>query len=223
MDSPTMLSPSSSPHTPDKMSKKGDENGRKILTFKDESVIHVPDIVISPWNWTKFKKYPAWAIGENTDWMGVVSVPIFLCRFSVEFAPVPARRCRKMVVKVRVLRECESSAGVEPNEVPENFLQLCIVSEHLWHRNQIPRNLTGLCLRRTRVGRGSLRFFKIWNWITFDSGSSYRFVSEGINEKQDDEARAQPHLFGFFLILLLCHLHTFLDRFDVIAIHKSPI
>lgn len=59
--------------------------------------------------------------------------------------------------------------------------------------------------------------------MTFDSGSSYRFVSEGVNEKQDSEARAKPHLFQFFLIPLLCHLHTFLDRFNVIAIHKSPI
>jgi hypothetical protein len=184
MDAPTMLSPSSSPHTPDKTLKEGNENERKIRTFEDEGVIHVPDIVISPWNWTKFEKYPAWAIGENADWISVVSMPILLCRFSVEFVPVPTRRCRKMIVKVGILRERESSVGVEPNEVPENFLQFCIVSEHLWHRNQIPTTKSrGRCLRRTRVGWGSLRFFKIWNWITFDSGSSYRFVSEGINEK----------------------------------------
>jgi len=57
--------------------------------------------------------------------------------------------------------------------------------------------------------------------MIFDSGSSYRFVSEGINEKQDSEARAKPHFSRFFLILLLGHLHTYLDRFDVIAIHNS--
>ena len=60
--------------------------------------------------------------------------------------------------------------------------------------------------------------------MTFDDGSSYRFVSKDtmdISDKRDNEARVKLYLFPFFLILLLCHLHPFRYGFVVIAIQVS--
>ena len=88
MDAPTISSPSSLPQTPEKMSKYKKRRKRKVLTFENERLVRVPDIVKHPWITTKFEKYAARGVGENTDRFGVIAMPIFLSRISVEFTPV---------------------------------------------------------------------------------------------------------------------------------------
>ena len=61
---------------------------RKALTFENERLIRVPDIVKCPWIITKFEKYATRGIGENTDWFGVEGMPICLNHIGVEFTPV---------------------------------------------------------------------------------------------------------------------------------------
>jgi hypothetical protein len=60
----------------------------KALTFENERPVRIPDIVKRPRITTKFEKYAARGVGENTDWFGVVGMPIFLSRLSVEFLPI---------------------------------------------------------------------------------------------------------------------------------------
>jgi len=68
--------------------KVEEKTKRKALIFENERLVRVPDIVKRPWITTKFEKYAARGVGENTDWFGEVGMPIFLSRISVEFTPV---------------------------------------------------------------------------------------------------------------------------------------
>ena len=100
-------------------------------TLENESPIHVQDVKNLRRS-TQFKKYSSQGEIENTDWFWVAGMPIFLRRFDSDFIPARNRQCRKMIVKVSVLREGETFLLLfDPNEVPKNFLQLCIVFEHL--------------------------------------------------------------------------------------------
>jgi hypothetical protein len=60
----------------------------KAPTFENERPVRIPDIVKRPCITTKFEKYTTQGVGENTDWFGVVGMPIFLSRLSVEFLPI---------------------------------------------------------------------------------------------------------------------------------------
>jgi hypothetical protein len=129
------------------------EKKRKTQTFENERLVHVPDIVKSPRSLADLEKYSAWGIREDVDWLGMVGMPIFVGRFCVEFMPVRIRRRGEMIVKVRALRESQTSIGREPAEVPKNFLQLRIVIEHLFHGNQIlGTESASPCSRRTIIG-----------------------------------------------------------------------
>ena len=70
------------------MSKYKKSRKIKVLTFENERLVRVPDIVKRPWITTKFEKYAARGVGENTDWFGVIAMLIFLSRINVESAPV---------------------------------------------------------------------------------------------------------------------------------------
>ena len=129
------------------------EKKRKTQTFENDCLVHVPEIVKSPRSLSDLEKYSAWAIREDVDWLGMVGMPIFVGRFRVEFGPVRIRRRREMMVKVRALRQSQTSIGREPAEVPKNFLQLRFVIEHLCHGNQIPgTESVSPCSRRTMIG-----------------------------------------------------------------------
>jgi len=60
----------------------------KALTFENERLVLDPDIVKRPRRTTKFEKYATRGVGENTDWFGVVRMPIFPSRRRFEFFPV---------------------------------------------------------------------------------------------------------------------------------------
>ena len=104
MDARTIPSSHSSfPQTPGKMSKQKKKTKSKALTFENERPVRIPDIVKRPCVTTKFEKYTTRGVGENTDWFGVVGMPIFLSCLGVEFLPICIWRCGKMIIKVRVL------------------------------------------------------------------------------------------------------------------------
>ena len=91
------------------------------LTFENECIVHVADVVKCPQILAEFEKYPPRDIGKNTY---LVSIPNMLNRISSECIPVCIQRhSGQMFVKVRVPRECEACLGGETGEVPKDFLQ----------------------------------------------------------------------------------------------------
>lgn len=177
MGSPTILSSSSFPQTPEKMSTRGREKKNQALTFKNENLVYFPDIVKNPRIFTGFEEYPTRFIRENT-YVLQVGVLKIIHRISGKSNPVSIWRCSMKtikIVKVRVLREGDTFfAGKWVTvEVPKKSVFIQIFSEHFYQRSQIPRAASlSRRSRATRVGRLSVMDFRRRNQTTLDDASS---------------------------------------------------
>jgi hypothetical protein len=111
-----------------KMSVREEDDGR-ARAFENESIILLPDVVISPPLVTKIKKYSALIISEDIN-----RAPIVLSRLGLERVHKWGREFWRTIIEVRVLRESEIPlvSGVlrflgfrcEMTEDPENVWHL---------------------------------------------------------------------------------------------------
>ena len=123
MTEPMMLSPSSFPHTSNKMLGGAKKEHIKVCTSKNNGFLRDPDVDKNPFHFSGFKKHPtrqARVINENTDrllpkgpdWVNSELTHVFLCR------------CRELFVEMRIIFEGQTSFTLETAEIPHNFIRI---------------------------------------------------------------------------------------------------